>query len=54
MPIKCPANGSWNCEACGDEMCYRRVHRHLVDWGLPHELAWEIAVQYKYSHPGEH
>ena len=21
MPVKCPVNGSWNCEACGAEMC---------------------------------
>ena len=33
MPIKCPVNGSWNCEGCGEEMCYRKVYRHLLEWG---------------------
>ena len=53
MPVKCPVNGSWNCEGCGDEMCYRKVDRALTDWGLPPDIAWDIAVAWKYSHPDE-
>ena len=49
MPIKCPVSGSWNCEGCGELPCYQRVYQALLDWGLPREIAWELAQEWKYS-----
>ena len=50
MPVRCPITGSWNCEGCGREkMCFRYVYEALLDWGLPPEIAWDLAQEWRYS-----
>ena len=49
MAVRCPVNGSWNCEACGPVMCYKKVLDLLVAKGLPREIALPIAIEWKYS-----
>lgn len=50
MPVQCPVNGSWNCAECPYEvMCYRMVHKYLMEAGLPDEIAWVIAIAWKYD-----
>lgn len=51
MPIPCPHKTwkSWNCENCGDQMCYRVVEQIFIDKGMPPDIAEIIAKEYKYS-----